>query len=576
MEGKDGRMMLVVDGRTDNREELQRAIKRAGADLVNPSDAELILWGYQLWGEQCLGRIHGDFAMVIWDRLRNRVFCARDRIGVKPLYYHSSGDTLSIASEPAALLSLPWVTQELNDGVLVEYVADEFFSVDETLWKGIKRLPPAHYMEVDSAGIRPRRYWRPDLDETLICESDQDYADRYRALLSSCVSRCARSHRPVGFEVSGGLDSSAVFSMGEHLRRSGHLEAPRIYGYAMDFGDDPDAYELDYSRAVAEHLGVKIREIPAAQVPLAWFWSWAARFRDFPGYPNGFMSMGLRQAAHDRGCRVLLGGSGGDEWAGGVNRRLYYGEELQSGRWSHLLTCATADFLDYGAIKTAAWMVRDGLLVSMPAAVEALRAGKQWLSSGCKGRSKQFFWLNCASRDLIHKRRRGDRKSRREPNARRLRQVEQLDTLDHPFIVMALELEERMAASIGLELRHPMRDPRLIQFAIATPERLRRRGRQDKWLHRLALHDMLPAAVMRRNDKADFSVVFRRHLGSLDKGTLLSHPLCGRPILDLNGVSALLNAYAKAEGQSGSAVAAKAQWILWNLVACKAFCDTMS
>ncbi len=330
---EDESLVLVMDGRVDNWEELRRELLGRGAVLRTRSDAELVLRAYETWGRECLPHIDGDFALVIWDARRREAFCARDRVGNKPFNYSWDGKTFVFASELHAILALPGVKEVFNEGLLAEYLANEWYSRDETFWNGVMRLVAAHRMVVDAGGVRMERYWQPDLWATLPCKNDEEYIEHYRELLADVVRRMSRSHQAVAYEVSGGLDSSALFAMAEHLRRQQKLPAPAIEAYALDFHDDPNANELDYSRAMGRHLGVPIREISPTVMSVSWYRNWAERYREFPGYPNGIMAIGLREAARQEGCRAIVSGVGGDEWLGMPWTGAYYAEELASRQW---------------------------------------------------------------------------------------------------------------------------------------------------------------------------------------------------------------------------------------------------
>lgn len=572
----DGGLVLAMDGRVDNRRQLVRSLDSCGVRPHGQSDAELVLRAFETWGAKCLDHIDGDYALIVSDQRRRMVFCARDRIGSKPFYYHWNGNTLSVASEPLALLQLPWVPEALHEGMLAEFIADTFYSRDETLWQQIMRLPAAHCMQVSRSGTRITQYWQPDSADALDGASDEEYAAHYRSLLLDSVRRCARSHSPVGFEVSGGLDSSAVYAAAEQLRQAGDLPAPAIRAYTLDFGNDTSANDLPFARAVTNHLGTGLREVPPTRADPAWFYAWARRFRDFPGYPNGAMSLELRRAVSADGCRVLLGGSGGDEWAGGINRRLYYAEELASHRWRQAASCLRADWRDAGTARAWWWLLRDGILPLLPEPIEAtLRRLRCRLGRGADDNPfAALDWMSPKLRRLLQQRP-GSRPGPEHPNhPRRMRQLKQHAMLDDAFIALSLELEERLAASLGLELRHPMRDPRLIQFAVATPERLRRRGSTNKWLHRRAIRQWLPTSVLERTDKADFSTVFRCNLEQL-------HPKSGpqayeqiQAWVDAAGMHNLIGEYYTALGSATSSSAGKAQWILWNIFACHALMQT--
>ena len=139
---EDETLILVMDGWLSNWEELRAELLAKGAPLRTRADAELVLRAYETWGKDCLSRIDGDFAFVIWDQRVREAFCARDRIGNKPFNYHFDGKTLVFASELHAILGLPWVPEVLNEGMIAEIASDEWMSREETIWTGIYRISP--------------------------------------------------------------------------------------------------------------------------------------------------------------------------------------------------------------------------------------------------------------------------------------------------------------------------------------------------------------------------------------------------------------------------------------------------
>src|SRR5512140_102194 len=181
---EDESLVLVMDGRVDNWEEVRRDLLGKRAVLRTRADAELVLRAYEVWGRDCLSRIDGDFALVIWDAHRQQAFCARDRVGNKPFHYHWDGRTLAFASDLHAILQLPWVPEVLNEGMVAEHLAIDFQSRDETLWEGVMRLIPAHFMMVGADGLKSSQYWTPDLAAKLVYSSDGEYIEHYRALFT--------------------------------------------------------------------------------------------------------------------------------------------------------------------------------------------------------------------------------------------------------------------------------------------------------------------------------------------------------------------------------------------------------
>ncbi|WP_310582473.1 asparagine synthase (glutamine-hydrolyzing) [Deinococcus sp.] len=509
---EDESLVLVMDGRVDNWEELRRELLGKSAVLRTRADAELVLRAYEVWGRDCLSRIDGDFALVIWDARQRQAFCARDRVGNKPFNYHWNGRTLVFASELHTILALPWVPEVLNQDTLAEYLGTEWHSLEETLWQGVLRLNPSHFMvATDQDELRLQLYWMPDLHLTLPCRTDEDYIEHYRALFTDVVRRMSRSLAPVACEVSGGLDSSAIFAVAETLRQQGSLPAPGLEGYTLDFSGDPAADEMAYARAVGIHLGRTIHEVTPAHKPLDWYRETARRYREFPDYPNGAMGLSIAETARSRGSRVLVSGTGGDEWAGGC--RLYYAEAMAGWRGRELLALLQRDTRESG-LAAAFWRpLRHGVLPLLP---DSLRRDLRKIADFARGRGRDRppSWLAPAMQQRLAQRRKQD-ELESSPRWERLGQRRQWLNLSDAYVTLARGINERRASRMGLEWRQPFWDARIIQAAFATPERLRLRGHESKWLHRRALAGLLPEQVLQRQSKAEFSVAFSRYWSKL-------------------------------------------------------------
>ena len=554
---EDESLVLVMDGRVDNWEELRRDLLAQGRVLRDRSDAELVLRGYETWGPDCPKRIEGDFAFVIWDSRHRLAFCARDRMGSRPLNYHWDGTTLAFSSELHAILSLPWVKRELDQGTLAEYLGSAWHSRSATFWKGITRLVPAHRMNVGAAGPHSDRYWEPDLSAKPPFARKVDHVEHYRWLLGDVVRRLSRSHRPAAFEVSGGLDSSAVFAMAHHLRRQGRLLTPSIEGYTLDFLGEGDADEMEYARAVGEHLGVGIREVPPALMPIDWFRDWASRYREFPGYPNGTMSLGLREAARTEGARVLLTGGAGDEWLGLGPPGHYYAEEIAQGHWRQVRDCLAADNRALGTGKTTRWFVRSGLVPLLPTGV------KRTLLSLPRGGRTRESWL-APELQVELDRRRAFHDPAAGPRVERRSQRRQLAVLGDAYVAIAREMEERSAARQGLELRTPFLSRPIVELAFATPEWLRSIGCSTKHYHREAMRGLLPERVRTRQTKADFMGVFRAQLDAIGAEALSRIPERRSGWVRPDRVARLCGR------RHDRNMAGWVEWWLWTLVGCDA------
>lgn len=548
---EDESLVLVMDGRVDNWEELRSELLSRGAKLRSRADAELVLRTYEIWGRECLAHIDGDFALVIWDARRNEAFCARDRMGNKPFTYHWDGKKLVFASELHAILAMPWVPQIPNEGMIAEYISDEWFSFDETIWTGVMRLPGAHRMSVGPAGPKPISYWMPNLDAPQPYTKDDDYIEHYRHLFADCVRRLSRSHKSVAYEVSGGLDSSAVFCMAEHLRRSGTLPAPSIDGYTVAFTEYADANELSYARAVGQHLGRSLREVTPCVKDLAWFHDQARFYRDFPGYPGSPQNCNLYAQAAAAGSRVVLTGMGGDQFVYGS--RAYYAEELAELNWANVYGCFKNDVRTYGVVRTIRLLAQHGLLPLLPRSLKILlRPLARRLDARI---SRGAYWLSPSMKQRLIERR-ARRPSYPDFQVRHRGQLHLLQALYYPFDARGRELCERLGARCGFEFRQPYNASAFVQFAFVTPERLRSRGAQAKYIHIKALEGILPQQIRDRITKADFAEVVAANLLPLEREMTTGLPRSRPTWLDQAGMSRLFRSYVGSPDEG---------WQVWAL-----------
>ncbi len=557
---EDGRYVSIIDGRLDNWEELRHRLELQGCRLRNRSDAELVIQAFQLWGVDCLKHIEGDFAFVIWDQYERKIHCIRDRMGNKPFHYHWNGKTLSFASELRALFELPWVPKICNENMLVDYFMAQWCTKDETLWKDIYRLPQAHRLEIDASNFLLSQYWQPELNELLSFDSDEEYIECYRALFIDAVRRSSRSHQNVAFEVSGGLDSSALFAAADHLEKNSRLPAPGIEGYTLDFHDDEAANELDYVAAVGSHLDRPVHKITPSQPSLDWHRSWAKDYGEVPPYPNAGMAIGIREQVKLNSSKALLVGVGGDEWL--MAGRSYYAEEIRARRWGAFTQCWVADRRDFGALQSLLWLARYGTLPMLPQRFKnTVRA--QFSKRHPFGKTN-ISWLSPEMQARAMSRRE-DLHAALPGKFNQIGQFSRWQMVFSPTNAEARESEERMAAKYGLELRWPFFNLQLAQFSFASPDRIRLRGQQNKFVHRRAMQGLLPQVILNRMTKADFMVTYRKYLQDMESQFCREIPSRRQSWVNDVNLCELFLATQKGATESGMF-----EWQLWGLFGCDA------
>ena len=227
LQSADGNVCLTADARVDNREELRQGLEARGVRLRTDTDAELILGAYEVWGEECPIHILGDFAFALWDRRRQQLFCARDIVGTKPIYYHFDGQAFRFASIASALFADGTVSRKPNKATMFLYLLGEPV-LGDTLYEGIYRLRPASQLVVRDGQLRTKRYWNGDPQREIRYGSEAEYAEHFLAIFREAVRVRLRSQAPVGATLSGGLDSPSVVCMAQALINEGALSLARV------------------------------------------------------------------------------------------------------------------------------------------------------------------------------------------------------------------------------------------------------------------------------------------------------------------------------------------------------------
>lgn len=498
-----GSVVLAMDGYLTNCDELRADLLARGARLRDRSDAELVLRAYEEWGADCPRHIDGEYAFVLWDAARREVFCARDHQGLRPLLYHWDGETLLVASDAAAILAVLDERPPLNLGFLAEFMTGLFYSLDETIWKGVLRLDAAHAMRVGTVGPQNSRYWSLPLEVTLTYKRDEDYVDHYRALLEDCLRRAARTHKPLACDVSGGLDSSALFCLAAQMQRERRLPAPALNGYTLAGPVGSRADEIHFARDAAKAAGLPLREVPLYMPGLDWFTNQAQTALDLPVVPNTAMCLTMQQAMVADGCRVNINGLGGDQWLSGSG--FYYQQAIMGGDIGRLFGSLRRDVADFGWSKAARMLLYFGLSPSLPPGLrKPLQQGWRTLRRDRSKMGPDLSWLAPEIQRELATRKQRCLDHWPESPLDRLK----VQRISEGYLASMFDFNNRQFAQVGFEMRHPMLARAFAEFSVTTPEYTRRQGKADKLVHRAALGDILPDSIRKRTNKAEFSVTY--------------------------------------------------------------------
>ena len=492
-----GTLCLTMDGRVDNREEVIASLSAEGIRLRDDTDAEIILRAYERWGTECPARIIGDFSFAIWDKRQRQLFCARDVTGNKPFVYHCNGRRLLFSSELHAIFEDPTTPRQPNEQMIGEYLAVKISHKEETLYNGIRRLPPAHCMVVKDGRATTRRYWDPDFSKEIRYRSDAEYAEQFTHVFKQCVRSCLRSHRPVGAHLSGGLDSSSVVGMAQAIYQEGWVRDQGFETFSMVYPGLP-CDESPYIRAMVERGNLRANYLPLENTRLDRLEAQVSFYQDICDYPNGIQANPIRALAQEKGIRVLLTGNGGDERLSGS---LYFlSDYVRQGKPLALYQQMREQGISIASRSDLSTFVRYALVPLLPnvarRVIRSIKAGfahpqesLNWIEPGFARHIKleeRVRDVTCAERPI-------------RSSKMWLRLL-----LEHGGQAHGMELEDRTSAAFNIEQRHPFTDRRMIELSFGLPENQRLR-REPKFVLRQAMRDLLPELICQRRDKAEFS-----------------------------------------------------------------------
>src|SRR5438094_10453439 len=311
---EDESLWIVYNGEIYNHRDLRSKLEARGHRYRTKSDTETIVHLYEEYGRDCVQHLHGMFAFAIWDRRSRRLFIARDRLGIKPLYYFYDGKKFVFGSEIKAILAYPGIKPEFNQSTLAEYLAFGYIAGPETMFTGIRKLLPGDRLEIDEGGkIKIEPYWDLSIPAGNDGHPRAHYIKTYRELLEKCVASHLMSDVPLGVFLSGGLDSSAVAAL------TGKIRVEQIETFSVGYGEE--AYsELPYAREVARYIGSRHHEVRLSRQEFFDSLPKLIWHEDEPiVWPSSVSLYSVARLARER-VTVVLTGEGSDETLAGYTR----------------------------------------------------------------------------------------------------------------------------------------------------------------------------------------------------------------------------------------------------------------
>ena len=523
----DGSLQLLHNGEVFNYLELRAELEQLGHRFRTETDTEVVLRAYQQWGPRCVERFNGMWAFALWDEAEQRLFCSRDRFGIKPFVYRLEGARFAFASEPRAFLRDPSFRARPNPAAIRDFLAQGHTDhLEETFYDGVRQLPPGHSLTFDAKGLRLDRYWRLEPRD-----QPADPVAAFRELFLDAIRLRLRSDVPLGTALSGGLDSSAVAVAIDHLLRTEGENARPVgerqrtfTAYFEDAGFDERPFAVAVvARIVAEPRWVSFDEETLLDVLPDVVAAQGEPFASTSIVAQWF----VMRAAAAAGLKVMLDGQGGDEVLAGY--RTTYGYRLADLLSGARLREAVAELRAFPEPRRA-----------LPAALVTpfLPQSARWALRGRRGRGDL----------LVHPSLRGSTSPPEPPEAGhlpdRLRSQYHL-ILSQLGLPELLRYEDRNSMAHSLEGRVPFLDHRLVELLYGLDARqLYERG-TTKVVLREALSDLLPPVVRERRDKLGFVTpeqrFFRGRLGAFAEDVFRSPELRERGLVDGQEAVARLN-----------------------------------
>jgi asparagine synthase (glutamine-hydrolysing) len=564
LSNEDATIWIVYNGEIYNHSDVRTQLEAAGHHYRTRSDTETIVHAYEEWGDDCVHRFRGMFAFAIWDAPKRRLLLARDRLGVKPLYWSLVEGRLLFGSEIKAILQSGLVQARPNEAALPEFLTTRYLSSDETLFRGIRRLMPGHVLVFQDGAVSIRQYWDIPVGkgrEPARAENGRhgrDLVAEFRARLEESVRLRLMSDVPLGMFLSGGLDSSAIAALMARM-----IDRP-LQTFSVAF-EERAFSELEYARAVARAVGAEAHEVVIGRTE---FFSALPRLvwhEDEPiahpsSVPLYFVSALARQHV-----KVVLTGEGSDELLAG------YGKYPRS-----LLNWRAGALFDRLVPAAARRAVRDRIVPRIPGRAGRL-AARSFLALDHSPEAiffDSFAAIRLAAlRPLLAPALRARATMESAYGASRAlfdapgaaaSPLERALYADlKTYLVELLMKQDQMSMAASVESRVPFLDHVLVEFAAGLPDSWKLRGFTTKRILRAAAADLLPREILER-PKMGFPVPFSEWMRGpslrVARDVLLDRRAAERGLFDQPAVERML-----ARHQSGAAPAGDAIWSLLNL-----------
>ena len=488
---------VVLNGEIYNYRELTRMLEHRGHRFYTSSDTEVIIHAYEEFGVEFVQHLNGMFAFALWDENEQRMIAARDRLGIKPLFYANLNDALIFGSEIKALLNYPDFERTIDLVALDEYLTFEYIPTPRTIFKGIHQLPPGHLLFFRDNKIQLEQYWDVNLQrsENIQPKSVSDYEHELLDILRESVRKEMVSDVPIGVLLSGGIDSSSVAALMQEVS-SGHVKS-----FSIAF-DDPSFDEATYARQVARHLETDHMELTLTPKIMLELMSNLPDYLDQPLGDSSIIPTYLLSQFTRQHVKVALGGDGGDELFAGYST-------LQSHRLVEYYEKWIPQFARH---KMIPWVVDrlpvsyDNISLDFKArrfisgrGVPAIVRHHLWLGSYSDGQKNQLLqpWVRVREKDTF------DTAFQHWENSRAEQAINRILYCDMKLYLEGdiLSKVDRASMANSLEVRVPLLNHTLVEYVTGIPLDVKLRGFKTKDIFRRSMKKYLPNSILDRGKK---------------------------------------------------------------------------
>jgi asparagine synthase (glutamine-hydrolysing) len=555
MSNEDGSQWITFNGEIFNHASIRPALEACGHHYVSRCDTETIVHAYEQYGPSCVEQFRGMFAFAIWDSNRQTLFCARDRLGIKPFYYFHNDRIFAFASEIKALLRHPEIQTAFAEELLPEYLTFGYVSSDRTFYRGIRKLMPGHTLTLDArtGALNVRQYWDVPAPGSSETKPDEEWIRECRERLEETVRMRLMSDVPLGMFLSGGLDSSAIAALMKRLR------SEPVKTFAVGYREE-EYSELAYARQVSAAIGTDHHEVVInsddffnALPQLIWH-------EDEPiAWPSSVSLYFVSRLAAEH-VTVVLTGEGSDELFAGYHRYQHY---LFNRQWADLyklvpgfarrgvrstIDSSTLISRDLRRKLQHTFLGRDGSVESLQldnfyGAFSASERNAMLLKqNGSNPYESYLSYWNSRSGSTLGQMLYADAKT---------------------YLVELLMKQDQMSMACSIESRVPFLDHTFVEFAARVPDRLKIRNKSGKYIMKKAAEDLLPHDIIYRK-KMGFPTPLRQWFRDKENDSIISLLLRRNSFLSeyvsLNYVEELVN-----KQRSGVEDATDRLWRLLNL-----------